>query len=287
MPPKLQIEILKEPQQLAYNEYNSSNDSDAALKGVKVLYLQQQYKTCTARCKQLLDEIEHSLHPVHTAYLHFYAATCVEITARSQHPLSVNKIPLLHTAREYYVRASSTLPPPLPTSPVTPTTPTLSSPTSPTSIASTPPSSPAFSSGSESSLKPAPLRIRKTVRFASHSQSQAACQRQEKSASATTDNLSAFLFTRSLSRYNAQLTAFRALVEAHISTTDAIIAQTSTDQAARRVRFADLRENKDPHIKAMERKLRIERLRQEGWRRERFQAERYEALAKSALEGLE
>ena len=53
--------------------------------------------------------ILYQLHPIHITYLCTYAAICLEFTARSLHPLSTTKIPLLLSAREYYLRAITSL----------------------------------------------------------------------------------------------------------------------------------------------------------------------------------
>ncbi|KAI9679969.1 MAG: hypothetical protein M1817_004984 [Caeruleum heppii] len=81
-----------------------------ALHGVKALYLKGQYKQCTARCAQLLEEADETTHPLHKTVLVFYAATCLDITARALHPLASTKLEVLSVAREHYERAAATLP---------------------------------------------------------------------------------------------------------------------------------------------------------------------------------
>ncbi|MCJ1478501.1 hypothetical protein MMC13_007181 [Lambiella insularis] len=48
-------------------------------------------------------------HPLHKCYLQFYEALSQELLARSMHELSVNKLPLLHSARESYLVALHSL----------------------------------------------------------------------------------------------------------------------------------------------------------------------------------
>ncbi|KAI9802409.1 MAG: hypothetical protein M1825_002792 [Sarcosagium campestre] len=172
------------------------------ISGVRLLYLRKQYKACASRCKQLLEDIElpvrfpftrnirsflcsipadqfdSQLHPIHRAALSFYAALCVELTAITHHPLSSNKLTLLAVASEYYGRALTALSAPSrPSSPSltvssAPSTPTtsprssLSPSTPPSSIASPSPSLSDTEEVREYLLRPNPLRVRKTVRFA-------------------------------------------------------------------------------------------------------------------------
>ncbi|KAL3419015.1 hypothetical protein PVAG01_09236 [Phlyctema vagabunda] len=74
---------------------------------VRTLYFKHNYRQCSARCIQLLESIEdlNRVHPLYSIYLSFYAATCIELTARSLHANSCEKIPLLQTASHYYKQA--------------------------------------------------------------------------------------------------------------------------------------------------------------------------------------
>ncbi|KAI9760083.1 MAG: hypothetical protein M4579_001916 [Chaenotheca gracillima] len=86
-----------------------SRDWKYALLDIKILYLEQEYKKCRTRCEELLAESADSLHPLHTIYLHFYSAICLESTADSVHPLSTKKLPLLERSRQEYLHAGSIL----------------------------------------------------------------------------------------------------------------------------------------------------------------------------------
>ncbi|KAI9788963.1 MAG: hypothetical protein M1816_006421 [Peltula sp. TS41687] len=92
----------------------SPSEWQTALFQVKMLYLDRQYTQCQERCKQLLlleqtTNVIPQLHPIQITYLCTYAAICQENTARSLHPLSPTKLPLMFSARECYLRAISSL----------------------------------------------------------------------------------------------------------------------------------------------------------------------------------
>ncbi|KAF7887224.1 uncharacterized protein EAF02_003871 [Botrytis sinoallii] len=50
---------------------------------VKKLYLTRQYEQCAAQCTKVLNSITdpYRVHPLHSLFLSFYCATCLEITA--------------------------------------------------------------------------------------------------------------------------------------------------------------------------------------------------------------
>jgi hypothetical protein len=90
---------------------------------VKILYLKGQYKHCSMRCKQILDSItvrvskslfnarsnniQGQTHPLYSIYLCFFTASSLEMTARSLHNHSSNKLPLFQEALSFYKKAES------------------------------------------------------------------------------------------------------------------------------------------------------------------------------------
>ncbi|EPE29649.1 hypothetical protein GLAREA_00809 [Glarea lozoyensis ATCC 20868] len=76
---------------------------------VKTLYYKQQYRQCSARCKQILETIRdpYRVHPLYSIYLCFFAASSLELTARSLHNNSSLKLPLLQESLTYYRKAQS------------------------------------------------------------------------------------------------------------------------------------------------------------------------------------
>ncbi|KAE9381802.1 hypothetical protein N431DRAFT_14197 [Stipitochalara longipes BDJ] len=74
---------------------------------VKILYLKGQYKHCSMRCKQILDSITDQTHPLYSIYLCFFTASSLEMTARSLHNHSSNKLPLFQEALSFYKKAES------------------------------------------------------------------------------------------------------------------------------------------------------------------------------------
>ncbi|PQE29081.1 hypothetical protein CJF30_00004127 [Rutstroemia sp. NJR-2017a BBW] len=79
---------------------------------VKRLYVDREYKQCAARCKQILDSIKdpYRIHPLHSLYISFYCATCLEITASSLHNNAPQKLSILQDALTYYQKAESYIP---------------------------------------------------------------------------------------------------------------------------------------------------------------------------------
>ncbi|RJE22463.1 hypothetical protein PHISCL_05195 [Aspergillus sclerotialis] len=86
----------------------------AALKEVKLLYIQRQYKQCAARSTELLKSdsgpLVYQINPVYETYLCFYNAICNESLGRAAHDFSKNKLPLLHCALDSYVACNAVLP---------------------------------------------------------------------------------------------------------------------------------------------------------------------------------
>ncbi|KAH8602546.1 hypothetical protein B0O99DRAFT_679540 [Bisporella sp. PMI_857] len=76
---------------------------------ITLLYQKRQYRQCSARCVQILENITdpYRVHPLYLIYLSFYAASSMEITARALHVSSSNKLPLFQKAIEYYQNAES------------------------------------------------------------------------------------------------------------------------------------------------------------------------------------
>ncbi|QSZ33921.1 hypothetical protein DSL72_005495 [Monilinia vaccinii-corymbosi] len=79
---------------------------------IKRLYLSQQYKQCTARCIQILDSITdpYRVNPLHSLFLSFYCATCLEITASTIHNNTFQKLSLLRNALLYFQKAEKYIP---------------------------------------------------------------------------------------------------------------------------------------------------------------------------------
>ncbi|OGM44851.1 hypothetical protein ABOM_006117 [Aspergillus bombycis] len=109
----------------------SSQQWKAALQGVKLLYVQRQYKQCTVRATELLEKSREpvclsvpyraktnleQLHPVYKTYLYFYSAVCYEEMGRAAHRYSSTKVPLLQGALDRFDICSTVLPSPLPVS---------------------------------------------------------------------------------------------------------------------------------------------------------------------------
>lgn len=80
-----------------------------ALNEVKQKYLGRKYRTCSARCCELLEALDDQskMEPLHLIYLHFYAASSFEMCARPLSHSSTYRTKLLHDAREHYDRAAS------------------------------------------------------------------------------------------------------------------------------------------------------------------------------------
>ncbi|RAK73549.1 uncharacterized protein BO72DRAFT_350825, partial [Aspergillus fijiensis CBS 313.89] len=86
-----------------------------ALRAIKRLYAQRQYKQCTARVSELLITAPEPIHPVYQTFLYFYSAICYEAMGLSAHNYSRNKLPLLHSALDCFTNCSAVLPSPVPT----------------------------------------------------------------------------------------------------------------------------------------------------------------------------
>ena len=75
---------------------------------VKRKYFGKRYRACSARCVEVLDGIKDTsqVEPVYLIYLHFYAATSMEICARPLPLASPARANLLQQARAHFDKAS-------------------------------------------------------------------------------------------------------------------------------------------------------------------------------------
>ncbi|KAL1841125.1 hypothetical protein VTJ49DRAFT_7403 [Mycothermus thermophilus] len=75
---------------------------------VKRKYFGKRYRACSARCLEVLDGIkDHSqIEPIYLIYLHFYAATSLEICARPLPSNGPQRAAMLQQARTHFDRAS-------------------------------------------------------------------------------------------------------------------------------------------------------------------------------------
>ncbi|KAK4236762.1 hypothetical protein C8A03DRAFT_45291 [Achaetomium macrosporum] len=80
-----------------------------AIAEVKRKYFGKRYRACSARCLEILDGIKDTsqVEPVYLIYLHFYAATSIEICARPLPSTSPFRANLLLQARTHFDRAAS------------------------------------------------------------------------------------------------------------------------------------------------------------------------------------
>ncbi|KAF3012360.1 hypothetical protein E8E14_006831 [Neopestalotiopsis sp. 37M] len=79
-----------------------------AINEVKRKYISRKYRTCSARCSEILDNLKDTsnVETVHLVYLHFYAASSSEMCARPLSQSSAYRTKLLDDARENYDKAS-------------------------------------------------------------------------------------------------------------------------------------------------------------------------------------
>ncbi|KAH6634312.1 hypothetical protein B0J18DRAFT_405981 [Chaetomium sp. MPI-SDFR-AT-0129] len=75
---------------------------------VKRKYFGKRYRACSARCLEVLDGIKDTseVEPVYLIYLHFYAATSLEICARPLPSTTGLRATLLQQARSHFEQAS-------------------------------------------------------------------------------------------------------------------------------------------------------------------------------------
>ncbi|KAK8055577.1 hypothetical protein PG993_000804 [Apiospora rasikravindrae] len=94
-------------QQLTVLPY-TADEWKKTLSEVKQKYLNRKYRTCSARCCEILDNLkdESNVEPLHLVYLHFYAASSFEMCARPLSQSSTYRTKLLRDAREHYEDAA-------------------------------------------------------------------------------------------------------------------------------------------------------------------------------------
>ncbi|KAM6539633.1 hypothetical protein FALCPG4_001414 [Fusarium falciforme] len=87
----------------------TSDEWSKAIADVKREYLNRRYRPCATRCCEILDNIKDSsvIEPAYLIYLHFYAASSLEMLARALNQGSATRTSLLHQARDHYQRAST------------------------------------------------------------------------------------------------------------------------------------------------------------------------------------
>lgn len=80
-----------------------------AINEVKRKYVGRKYRTCSARCCEILDNLKDTgdVEPLHLVYIHFYAASSFEMCARPLSQSSSYRTKLLRDAREHYDKATA------------------------------------------------------------------------------------------------------------------------------------------------------------------------------------
>jgi hypothetical protein len=76
---------------------------------IKRQYINKKYRTCSARCNEILDSIAETsqIEPVYLIYLHFYSAASTESCARLLPITSSFRTSLLQQARAHFDQAAS------------------------------------------------------------------------------------------------------------------------------------------------------------------------------------
>lgn len=76
---------------------------------VKRMYFGKRYRACSARCLEVLEGVKNAsqVEPVYLIYLHFYAATSLEICARPLPSTAAFRATLLQQAYRHFDRAST------------------------------------------------------------------------------------------------------------------------------------------------------------------------------------
>ncbi|KAI9784137.1 MAG: hypothetical protein M1839_002641 [Geoglossum umbratile] len=225
----------------------------AAIREIKLLYFGRLYKQCAARCTELLEEkrpARNQIHPVHATVISFYAASSLEILAYHLSSFSNTKLPLLTSARSYYLAAalflatessSTSTSPPSSTGSKTAISGDSNSPCS--SPASSPP--PSFHSdddgeGEEEDLTDARSFAASKARIAARRKSKVV--RFSPSTSFTpepatsTDSLAmdAFFRTRAQLRLQAHSVDMARKLELHLAAVENLIAKTEEEKRGKR-----------------------------------------------------
>ncbi|KAH9908913.1 hypothetical protein F4778DRAFT_203932 [Xylariomycetidae sp. FL2044] len=96
------------PPALASIPYTSA-EWRRAVDEVKTKYLNRKYRSCSARCCEILDHLKDlaSVEPLYLIYLHFYAASSLEMCARPLSSSSTYRTKLLHDSHVHYDRAAA------------------------------------------------------------------------------------------------------------------------------------------------------------------------------------
>ncbi|KAK6088299.1 hypothetical protein SCUP234_00787 [Seiridium cupressi] len=87
----------------------TAKDWRMAINEVKRKYVSRKYRTCSARCCEILDSVRESsnVETLHLVYLHVYAALSSEMCALPLSQSSAYRTKLLDDAREHYDKASA------------------------------------------------------------------------------------------------------------------------------------------------------------------------------------
>lgn len=294
-----------------------------ALAEVKQDYLNRWYRSCSTRCYDLLDGAKASVScpPIsiwftklnrnqrtadaaHLVYIHFYAATALEMQVRSLHHTSPYRMSLLDCARDHYRRASV-----LAEAEGEAASQLLSSRSASSASSHSPAPSVSSSAGSSSTRmsSPAPdeadegegrprgkhvafhyvpivinqqqpqrpdsptLGLDRGLGCSTTEDEVPYLQLDEHSREEQSDD--PFKRTRSLHRYASALTSLHSRISTvHLPSGGDIPAAPPPPS--------------NDEMRTIELRTRIERLKADGWRRRRFDAARYEALREAALADL-
>jgi hypothetical protein len=85
------------------------DDWKRTINEIKRQHVSRRYRTCSARCCEILDNVRHAsqVEPVYLIYLHFYAATSMELCAKPLASTSPYRTSLLRQARGHFDQAGS------------------------------------------------------------------------------------------------------------------------------------------------------------------------------------
>lgn len=298
------------------------SDLQVALDHVKFQYWKGQWRECVATCQRLLSDLQLPSLSLHTVYLHFYHAVCLDCIGRGMHDLSSGRICVLEHSLESYKAAAAALPRPEKPleDPETVTTPTKYY-SNVTSALQTPtkdvhnqhsdlfsPASPMpqkrFTRKSIGALIPSPLHIHRDASILNSPATPPRNQTMTVKAPPFTPprnivpstpptsvrhpsvTFSASSYTwlrqRSNERYNLILVDFKNMLQGHITAVEIFLSEIKDIKANKSVRGI-VSFGEDKEARAVDLRLRILRLKARGWRRERFEPARYESLCAMAL----
>lgn len=79
---------------------------------IKKLHYNKRYRLCSAKCYEILESFKKNtkIEPAYCIYLHFYAASSLEMTARPMPTTSLLRVKLLEQARAHYSSAANLIP---------------------------------------------------------------------------------------------------------------------------------------------------------------------------------